>query len=897
MGRLPDLKFGLTHYCHAITMLRLHSIRSNLFVIVVLAVMPALAIILYSGLEERRRSIEDARQSILLLTHAMAEAQQDFSRSVRQVLSTLSFLPQVQRLDPEPCGEIFRAILEQHPAYLNIALTDPAGQVLASGRPLRTRDLADRKHVREAIGKKTFAIGEFIVSRTGSGTPAFAFAYPVLNPNKSLKGVLTAAIQLVNFGAFHEVSSLPDESFVALTDYQGIRLFYYPPHKDTNPIGEPVSRSSWEKARQAGGKGIFVGRGSDGTQRIFAFEPVRFKPDDAPYLYVWAGIPEAYVLAPANATLKRNLLLLVAVALLALFIARLIGKKTLISPIESLVDLSRQYARGDLAARSELTTAPEEFLTLTKAFHDMAAALTRNQRTLRESEDRFKRLFEYAPEAYYLSDSEGRFLDGNKKGEELLGYRRHELIGKNFLELGLLPEDELPKAIDGLAENLQGKATGPEEFTLLRKDGSHVIVEISTIPIMIGDQQIVLGIARDITERKRAAEALGESEEKLARSKKMESLGLLAGGVAHDLNNVLSGIVSYPELLLLDLPPDSKWRKPIETIQESGKRAVDIVQDLLTVARGVAMPRQSVNINDQIEHYLHSPEFDQIKQLYPSVAVKTNLAGDLLGIVGSPVHIGKVVMNLVSNAVESIKGPGRVTLSTTNRYLDRPLKGYDDVAVGEYVVFSVADNGQGISPEDLKRIFEPFYTKKVMGRSGTGLGLAVVWNIMMDHKGYIDVRTGEKGTVFALYFPAAREELPAKMLPIAAQNNQGCGQTILVVDDESSQREISCRMLEVLGYRPHAVASGEEAVDYLRTNTVDLVLLDMIMDPGLNGRETYAQIVKRHPGQKAIIVSGFAETDDVLEAQRLGAGQYLKKPVTLEKLGLAVKKELEKQPA
>ena len=878
-------------------MFRLHSIRSNLVVIVVLAVMPALAIILYSGLEERQRSIEEARQDILLLTHAMVESQQDFTRSVRQVLSTLSFLPQVQRLNPEQCGEIFRTLLEQHPGYLNIALTNPAGQVLASGRPMRTLNLADRKHVREAIARKTFAIGEFIVSRTGSGTPAFAFAYPVLNPNKSLKGVLTAAIRLANFGTFHEISSLPANSFVALTDHQGIRLFYYPPHKDTNPIGESISRSSWEKAHQAGDNGIFVGRGSDGIQRIFAFEPVRFKPDDAPYLYVWAGIPEAYVLAPTNATLKRNLLLLVAAAVLALFISRLIGKKTLISPIESLVDLSRHYAHGNLEARSELANAPEEFLTLTKAFHDMAAALARNQRTLRESEDRFKRLFEYAPEAYYLNDAQGRFIDGNKKVEDLLGYQRSELIGKSFLDIDLLVEEEKSRAIDGLTENLGGKATGPEEFTLLRKDGSHVIAEVSTIPIMIGDQQIVLGMARDITERKRAAETLRESEEKLARSKKMESLGLLAGGVAHDLNNVLSGIVSYPELLLLDLPSDSKWRKPIETIQASGKRAVDIVQDLLTVARGVAMPRQALNLNDQIDHYLRSPEFDQVKQLFPDVAVKTELAGDLLGIVGSPVHIGKVVMNLVSNAVESIKGGGRVILSTSNRYLDRPLRGYDAMAVGEYVVLAVSDDGQGISQDNLKRIFEPFYTKKVMGRSGTGLGLAVVWNIMLDHKGYIDVRTGREGTTFALYFPATREELPAQRFPKTAQHHKGRGQKILVVDDEASQREISCRMLEVLGYRPHAVASGEEAVDYLRTNTVDLVLLDMIMDPGLNGRETYAQIVKRHPGQKAIIISGFAETDDVLEAQRLGAGQYLKKPVTLEKLGLAVKKELEKQPA
>ncbi len=875
-------------------MFRLHSIRNNLLVIVLLAIMPALAIILYSGLEERRRSIEGARQNTLLLTHAMAESQQEFSRSVRQMLATLALLPQVQRMEREHCRQILGAMLEQHPDYLNIALTDRHGIVQVAGRSLRIIDLADRKHVRAAMEGEVFSVGEYIMSRTGSGTPAFAFAHPVYDPDKQLRGVLTAAIRLADFANFYDVSNLPEKSFVAVTDHQGIRLFYYPPLKGTNAIGQPIKKSSWEKAHLAGKPGIFSGRGSDGVRRIFAFEPVRFEPEAPPYMYVWTGIPEAHVLAPANAHLRRNLLLLVAAAVLAFFITMLIAKKTLISPIESLVELSRRYARGDLEARSTLTAAPKEFLALNKASHDMAATLARNQQTIEESEDRFRRLFEYAPEAFFLSDSEGRLLDGNKKAEELIGYRRKDLIGRSFLQLDLLPEEELPKAIERLTVNLGGKATGPDEFTLKRRGGSQAIVEISTIPIEIGDKQIVLGIARDITERRQAAETLRESEEKLARSKKMESLGLLAGGVAHDLNNVLSGIVSYPELLLLDLPPDSKLRKPIETIQESGKRAVDIVQDLLTVARGVAMPRQPLNINDLVETYLHSPEFDHIKWHSPDVAVRTDLAADLLNISGSPVHIGKAVMNLVSNAVESIDGRGRVTLSTTNRYLDRPLRGYDDVAVGEYVVLSVSDDGLGISPDDLKRIFEPFYTKKVMGRSGTGLGLAVVWNILMDHKGYIDVLTSVKGTTFELYFPATREAMPSKDLPAATMDYKGRGQKILVVDDEASQRDISCRMLEVLGYRPQAVSSGEDAVFYLQSHTVDLVLLDMIMDPGMNGRETYEQIVHIHPRQKAIIISGFAETEDVLEAQRLGAGHFLKKPVTLERLGLAVKQELEK---
>ena len=403
------------------------------------------------------------------------------------------------------------------------------------------------------------------------------------------------------------------------------------------------------------------------------------------------------------------------------------------------------------------------------------------------------------------------------------------------------------------------------------------------------------GIVVDITDNVQAAEILRENEEKLVRYKKMESLGLLAGGVAHDLNNVLSGIVSYPDLLLLKLPEDSPIRESIETIKASGRRAADIVQDLLTVARGVATTKGSLNLNDLISDYLNSPEFKKLNQSHPFVTVKTNLVKDLFNISGSQVHIRKVVMNLVSNAAEAIKGSGNITLSTLNRYIDRPLKGYDHIKEGEYAILAVSDDGLGISSDDLERIFEPFYTKKVMGRrSGTGLGLAVVWNVMQDHKGYIDVTSKENGTTFELFFPITREETLHKDLSISFKDLKGNGETILVVDDTESQRDITCKMLETFGYKTKAVCSGEIAVEYLKEHRVDLILLDMIMDPGINGRETYERIIQIHPKQKAIIVSGFAETEDVREIQKIGAGKFLRKPLTMEEIGFAVKEEIEK---
>ncbi|MFH2047231.1 MAG: PAS domain S-box protein [Pseudomonadota bacterium] len=457
--------------------------------------------------------------------------------------------------------------------------------------------------------------------------------------------------------------------------------------------------------------------------------------------------------------------------------------------------------------------------------------------------------------------------------------------------------DDMPYIEEVLRKAMEANSSQYKmEHRIFYADGTIGYISVLCSIIRDANGQIVktYGVNQDITERKKAEDRLRESEEKLARSKKMESLGLLAGGVAHDLNNVLSGIVSYPELLLLDLPEDSKLRKPIETIQESGNKAVAIIQELLTIARGVASPKEPLNLNHIVKEYLYSPEYDKLNQFHPAFNIKTDLDPDLVNIAGSLVHIRKVIMNLVSNAVEAIEDSGTVIVSTKNCYVDRPIRGYEDVITGEYVILSVADDGPGILPEYLERIFEPFFTKKVMGKSGTGLGLAVVWNVIQDHKGYINVTSNENGTSFELYFPITRNEMLKKDKPLLIKEYKGNNESILVIDDVASQREISCYMLNALGYDSFAVSSGEKAVEYLKEHTVDLIILDMIMDPGISGRETYERIIKIHPKQKAIIVSGFSETNEVKATQKLGAGQYLKKPLTFDKLGPAINFELKK---
>jgi len=521
---------------------------------------------------------------------------------------------------------------------------------------------------------------------------------------------------------------------------------------------------------------------------------------------------------------------------------------------------------------------------------------------LHASEKKYRELVENANSIILRVDTEGKITYFNEFAQRFFGYTEKELIGKNAGHIILPVSGSNHLDFEELAESLQNNPAKlmVSENETTTKSGESVWIAWTYKPIFSDENQFIeiLCIGNDITELKWASKEKEELQAQLQRAQKMEAIGTLAGGVAHDLNNILSGIVSYPELLLMDLKEDSPLRKPILTIQKSGEKAAAIVQDLLTLARRGVEATEVLNLNAIVVEYLQSPEHGKLELNHPAAHVETHLDKDLLNILGSPVHLSKTVMNLVSNAAEAMPDGGTIVISTENRHMDKIKAGYDDIDRGDYATLSVLDTGIGISSEDLERIFEPFYTKKTMGRSGTGLGMAVVWGTVKDHRGYIDIISTEgKGTEVTLYFPITRKVFVPEAEIASIKDLMGNGETILVVDDIEAQRQIAAEMLDKLGYQVFTAAGGEEAVEYMRSHTVDLLILDMIMEPGIDGLETYRRILKIHPGQKSIIASGYSESVRVKEAQRLGAGTYVKKPYLLKKIGRAIKVEMSRKGA
>ncbi|TKB11857.1 CHASE2 domain-containing protein [Desulforhopalus sp. IMCC35007] len=474
----------------------------------------------------------------------------------------------------------------------------------------------------------------------------------------------------------------------------------------------------------------------------------------------------------------------------------------------------------------------------------------------------------------------------------------HQLLGKSIFDL-VVPQD-LDKAKFRLNERRTGSRATQDfeirlQFTLEDQDQTTQTRYFSVSAAGLYDTSHsgpdkfigTQGIVKDITKRKHI-------ESQLLQAKKMEALGNLAAGIAHDLNNILSGLVTYPDIILADIPKDDPLHKKISIIKKSGEKAAVIVQDLLTLARRNIKHQDIIDLNTLLADYLDSAEHRQTQKKHSLTTIRTEYCPLEIIVSGSSVHLSKAIMNLINNAMEAMPSGGEIFISTSLKNIQESLNGYEEIPPGKYGCITIKDSGMGISDQDLTRIFEPFYTKKPSERKGTGLGMTIIWATIKDHKGYIDIssKIGE-GAEFTVYLPITDQPLIVKVNQDSLEPSTK-GETILIVDDMEEQLTIAGSILSQLGYSTMTAGSGNEALEMLNQSPVDLVILDMIMPNGMDGLETYEHILEKYPNQRAIISSGYSESDRVKRMQQLGAGGYVQKPYSIEALACAVRKELDR---
>jgi PAS domain S-box-containing protein len=651
-----------------------------------------------------------------------------------------------------------------------------------------------------------------------------------------------------------------------------------------------------------------------------------------------------------------------------------------------------------------------EFSLLAESANRMIEVRERAEEMLRVNEARFRTIFEVSPQAVCVLDDRGTLLEANSHFPAVTGIPLADALGRPLSEL---MGDAAGEALREAAGAPGGPVPSPDavraaaagrEFEFTRPDGRDSTLLFLGAPLKLTAEDRVLGIFIDVTGQRAAEREKALLSERLSRAQNMETLGVMASETAHELNNILSGITGYPELLLKGGGLTETQRGYVSEIQAAGGRAAEVVGDLLTLSQGVAVKSETIDLNAIVKEVLSDPaalaaptgpgrssaavpatpaapaegrdgkegrddgearegreggearegsgggddsaplagkegradaswdgagpsgdeagpSWDEAgpsgppgppgssgvpaapdgpsadgRSSRPEPAVELSVSP--LWVQAARMRLKKSVQALVSNAVNaaalSPEGRRWVKISTSAAKADSLPGHLRGSGAGNCAILRISDSGPGIPERDRARIFEPFYTGRRWG--GRGLGLTVAANTIRGLGGDLDFETGPEGTTFTAFFPsAAASERPARKksgAPASLKAWMGSGEKVLVVDDVDIQRKLAGRMLQNLGYEASSAASGEEAIEYLKGKDADVLLLDMIMRPGINGRETYERILGFKPGQKAVIASGMAEGEEVEKARALGASRFIMKPYTIEELAKALRQAL-----
>ncbi|HAQ62694.1 TPA: hypothetical protein DCR49_12010 [Candidatus Delongbacteria bacterium] len=520
------------------------------------------------------------------------------------------------------------------------------------------------------------------------------------------------------------------------------------------------------------------------------------------------------------------------------------------------------------------------------------------EKELKKSENRYRLLVENVSDVIWTSDKDFKITYVTKSVEKFLGYTPDQLM--LLMKNEYFSPDTLEKIekLRARTEHRYGNVAYPVVFNaeLICADRTRKWAEAKINPLIEDDGAVsgFVGVWRDITSFILTNDRNRALEDRLSQSEKMEALGRLAGGVAHDLNNVLTGIVAYPDLLLLKIPEDDPLRKKVIAIKKSGQKAAAIVEDLLSLSRRGVNKFTALNMNMLIRDLLESPEVEKLKVYHPQIRFKFSEGKSVPPVSGAEYQISKVLINLFTNACEAMPTGGNIYISTKFESSINESIRYKNIPDGDYAVITITDEGVGISKEDQKKIYEPFFTSKVMGRSGTGLGMAVVWGTIQDHNGYIELKSKlNEGTSFDIYLPALAESAAFENEIMDKTSLRGKGEKILMLDDEDIQLEIADSLFTELNYKIRTVSDPQKIMREIDDFVPDLVILDMILTENTDGLDVYKKICEKYKDLKVMIISGFSESERVKEALSLGVKKYIRKPFTIEEIGLAVREVLE----
>jgi len=520
-------------------------------------------------------------------------------------------------------------------------------------------------------------------------------------------------------------------------------------------------------------------------------------------------------------------------------------------------------------------------------------------KSLSDSERKYRELVEHSRDVIFRLDLEGNYRLVSPAVEQLTGYTPEEFYADRMLGCEIVLAEDVEKAQQGFQTASGGDIAQDIEYRIRGKDGGISWVLQTTFPIHDGEGQIVAieGTLRDITERKRAEEALREAEEKSRVQERLAAVGQLAAGIAHDFNNLLTGIIGYAQLLKMRTDVSAQAKGDLTNIETEGQRAAHLIRQILDFSRKSIIQRQPLDLNSFLKESLKF-----LRRILPeSIHIALHIGPEMYPVNADPAQIQDMLANLSVNARDAMPEGGELRFR-----LSRFILGEDDppplpeMSPGEWVVLSVSDTGTGIAPEHRPHIFEPFFTTKEAGE-GTGLGLAQVYGIVMQHEGFIDLKSEvNRGTTFLIYLPVVREEKESAE-EASEEVSWGQGEGILVVEDDPGVLALIRDMLESLGYRVLTAGNGEEALGVYgrHRDDIELVLTDMVMT-GMDGAELFYVLRRQNPDVRVVVMTGYPLRDQGEKLLSQGIVAWEQKPMDLVKLmklvneGLRIPPEVER---
>ncbi|MFW6147243.1 MAG: PAS domain S-box protein [Thermodesulfobacteriota bacterium] len=515
----------------------------------------------------------------------------------------------------------------------------------------------------------------------------------------------------------------------------------------------------------------------------------------------------------------------------------------------------------------------------------------RTQEALHESQERYRQLFEQSRDPVFITSREGKLIDVNQAYLNLFGYSISELEHLKSQETYVNMDDR-----SRFQQEIEQRGSVTDFEVRLRKKDGHEIDCLLTATVREAENGSILGyqgIMRDITERKRAEEEKRRLEAQLARAQRMEAVGTLAGGVAHDFNNILAAIVGYVELSMLHDIEDTVVKQNLKEVLMAGKRAKDLVNQILTFSRQSQNELKPVDITPIAKETLKLLRVS----LPTSIEITQHLEADIGAIEANPTQIHQVLMNLCTNAAHALgEEGGSLEVSITKVDIDAPPEPLDlDVGPGPYVKMSVRDTGHGMTSQVVEKIFDPYFSTKEKDK-GSGLGLAVVHGIVKSHRGGIYVKSQPgMGTCFDVYFPRI-EQKKELTNPETAQSFPAGHERVLFVDDDQALVHIAAEMLSHLGYDVKTAMGSNEALEFFRANPkgFDLVITDMSM-PNMMGDTLSKEIMRIRPDIPIILCTGFSERISEEKAKAIGIKDFLMKPLAMGDLARRIRSVLKNE--